>query len=248
MQNLIKKWYEDEAQNAALSVARANSKFASLLSEQIALTGRLLSLPSDARAWTRPENQFAIALNREAMSLAKTDPTAIAKLASATVDPVERSRLFAVAASSETDASKKAAWLVENAISTYAAAAAPESALNWASYSDAIATVKTAKKLGVGMSDNPYVAGGDLNAAASGIENWSQFNLWKLDKSGDGKAPTGNFHEPQIILANPSTLPSSYKNWIEERRNYMTTFDANARAYERAYNVPNANSSFLNGG
>jgi len=111
--------YEQATRRAELEPARASPKYASLLTDEAAATGTLLSVSLDPIAWSKNDEKLAIELNRKILDKMGYKAADVAKLASITPGAPERAKLYAVAAATANEPSQRLAWTMEVARSSY---------------------------------------------------------------------------------------------------------------------------------
>ncbi|WP_298241637.1 hypothetical protein [uncultured Bradyrhizobium sp.] len=111
--------YEQAMRRAELEPAKANPKYAALLTDEAAATGNLLSVSLDPAAWSKDDEKLAIELNRNILDKMGYKAADVAKLASLTPEAPERAKLYAVAATTANEPSQRLAWTVEIARSSY---------------------------------------------------------------------------------------------------------------------------------
>lgn len=173
--DMVDDWYVKAIKRADLETGRANPQFASLLVAETAASGNLIAVSVDPSAWPQGDDQFAIEINTKALAAMGYKPSGVAGIASATVNPAERARLFAVAASSTKDPSQRLTWIADTARSTYAAAHF-EDAIRSANFLSAAAVVD------LPANDANTVS---LQKAGEQVQGWAYLRTGDLGKFND---------------------------------------------------------------
>jgi hypothetical protein len=196
---LVDRWYSADLQHALLRLGRDSPQYAELLSEQVALSGELLAIPANPKKWDEPDGKFAIEINGRALGLAGVPVENMAGLAAATVDPVERAKLFTVAAAISTEPRAKAKWLTESAKATYVASAAGRAGVLPA-FADAIESAQAARDFAATAFPVKDALGAQLTAQSVDVDAWSNLRLGKADKFTPS-SPASALKEPSFAIA-----------------------------------------------
>jgi pimeloyl-ACP methyl ester carboxylesterase len=122
MLDIVDEWYLEAEKRADLETGRANAQYASLLVAETAASGKLIPVSLDPGAWSQDDDRFAIEINAKALTAMGYQPSDVARIASAALDPSERARLFAVAASSTEEPSQRLTWIADTGRASYDAA------------------------------------------------------------------------------------------------------------------------------
>jgi hypothetical protein len=119
--NIIDDWYAGATKHAELALGRTNVTYTSLLSADIAASGNLVPISLDATSWSDNDEALAIEINKKALGLMGFGSASVAKIADATPDPIERGKLYAVAASLASDHLERLTLITELAKTAYQA-------------------------------------------------------------------------------------------------------------------------------
>jgi hypothetical protein len=126
----------------------------------------------DPGAWSQGDDRFAIEVNAAALAATGYQPSHLAQAASVTIDPTERARLYALAASGTEEPSQQLTWIADIARSSYHAAR----------YQDAIRSAKflaEAAETKLPANDPKAVS---LQMAARRVQGWAYLRTGDLEK------------------------------------------------------------------
>lgn len=211
---LVDDMFVKAIQRADLQTARANTQYASLLIAETAATGKLISVSLDPKAWPQGDDELAIEINTKALAAMGYKATDVAKVASTTLDPFERTRLYAVAASSTNEPSQQLTWIGDVARSSYDAGR----------FQDAIrssAFVTTAAETTFPSNDPKTTS---LQKAAKEVEGWAylrdgdlaKFNELASSYAAKYAVTKDEFKEPTSPLPTSADL----ENFFAWRKSY----------------------------
>lgn len=173
MLGLINDLYDRALRRADLDTGRTSTQYASLLVEETAGSGNLISVSLDPKAWEQADDKLAIEINTKALAAMGYKTTDVAQIAATNyLDASTRARLFAVAASSTTEPSQRLTWIGEIARSSYDAGKFQD-AIRTSTY----ITATTEKAL---SSNDPKLVG--LQKTAKEVEGWSYLKGGNLGK------------------------------------------------------------------
>ena len=192
-----------------LQTARTNAQYASLLVAETAASGTLMWVSLDPKNWSQGDDKLAAEINLKALAAMGYSTTNVAQIASRTLDPFERARLFAVAASIANEPSQRLVWIGDIARSSYEAGQFQDAIRNSAYVA---ATVETALP-----SNDPKKVG--LQKAANEIEGWSylrygdiaKFNELVSSYSTKYAVTKSEFKEPASRL--PNDIDARFLGW-----------------------------------
>jgi pimeloyl-ACP methyl ester carboxylesterase len=201
--HLVDDLFVKATRHADLQTVHGNAQFASLLTAETAASGKLIPVSLDPNAWSQADDKAAIEINTKALALMGYKATDVAKFASASVDPVESARLYAVAASSTSEPSQQLAWLGDVARSSYGAGRFPEA------ISNALFVANAAQKI---SSNDPETL--NLQKAAKQVEGWSYLREGDVAKFNDLASSYANkyavakdeFREPVVSSVKAGTI------------------------------------------
>ena len=213
---MIDKWYEEAEARAKLELAKMdNPEFVSLLVAETAASGDLFPVSLNARTWTNDENQIATKINSRALAAMGYSSTDVAQYASLNNDPLDRAKLYMVAASTTEAPDEKWMWVADAAqfayISSYYDAAIANSEL----------FIEASKS---GLHGVPNAT--ELEKRAGKLIGWSylrngnraKFNITANEFAKKYSVAETEFKEPTVMLSAPELFgfpDPAGKKWLE---------------------------------
>lgn len=203
---IVDDLYAKAIQRADLKTASNNPQYASMLVAETAATGNLIPVSLDPSAWSQGVDKFAIEINTKALATMGYDADKLAQFASLTYDPLERARLYAIAASSTNEPAQRLAWIGNVAQSTYDAGR----------FSDAIrnaAFVNIAAQTSLPANDPKTFS---LEKTAKEVEGWAYLREGDLAKFSELASAYAikyavtkeEFREPAAFATEIATSPA----------------------------------------
>jgi hypothetical protein len=211
VQEMIDDWFLKARKAADVEVARVKREYASLLTIETAASGNLLPVSLDPRAWSNEDERFATEINSQALTLMGYKPSKVAQFASTTPNPIERARLYAIAASNAVRPRERLSWTNNAAQSAYQASR----------FEDAI---KSAEFV-IATSDKelPAAAAAVLQKKAKEVVGWAYLRAGDTEKFNSTATTYANqfevnkeeFKEPATIARTATINPNLYPPYRE---------------------------------
>jgi pimeloyl-ACP methyl ester carboxylesterase len=220
---LIDDLYVSAFRRADLQTARVNAQYASLLIAETAASGNLISVSLDPKTWSQGDDAFAIEINNKALAAMGYKTIDVAQIASTTRDPLQRTRLYAVAASGTNEPSQRLAWIADVARSSYDAGRFPDAIRN-------SAFVISAAEMTLAPTDPNRTS---LQKAAKEVEGWAYLRDGDLGKfneiassyvakyavtKSEFKEPTSKLFAPDVEVGWDPSDRIMYSPWSKTYR------------------------------
>ena len=224
---LIDEWYEEAAAKSKIKIGQISPDFSSLLVAEAAASGTLIPVSLNARNWSNKDNRFAININSQALTMMGYSLSELSQYAALHRDPLERAKLFAVAASSSDSPSQRLGWTAEVAKYAYISS----------HFDDSIQTaglIVDAKRSNAGggevilASNDPNIA--TVDKQAKEIIGWAYLRSGNIDRfNSSAEAYAREYAVARNEFKEP-TMPSRDGVWV--------LYDANSRTWAARNNAP----------